>query len=56
VNYCRLAHDPQFAGMHMAMAIIQMLPQMEVECDIKNLLFLPAGAAAVKNELRPVVS
>jgi hypothetical protein len=30
-------HDPQFAGMHMAMAMIAMLAQIEVERDIKAL-------------------
>jgi len=35
--------------MHMAMAIMEMHPQMEVERDIFNPLFLRAAAGVVKN-------
>jgi hypothetical protein len=42
-------HDPQFAGIHMAMAIMKMLPQMEVENDIFIPLFVRGAVRRVKN-------
>jgi len=41
-------HDPQFAGIHMAIAMMEMRPQMQVACDTGE-TFLRAAAAIVKN-------
>jgi len=41
-------YDPQFAGIHMAMAMMEMRPQIQVACDISETLFLRAGGGVVK--------